>query len=114
MQTIRIHRRSRVESCWQMSQPCWDAGWLLFCGVGIALRFLATLVCGSIAIACSVAMFGQHVFLLATRQTSSLCDNVEIFCHSPDQRLCPDFDVALKDIDKVTTDSDGWTKLSHI
>lgn len=113
MQTIRSHRRSRrriVLADVASMLGCWLIAFL----VVSASRYdaLATFICGAIALACTVA-YARGIYATCRHRTDFelVLTSSRIFCHSPDQRLCPDFDVALKDIDKVTTDSDGWADL---
>lgn len=113
MQTIRIHRRSRSRIV-LVDIAAMLGCWLLAFLVVSASRYdaLATLICGAIAIACTVAYArGIYVTCRHRKDFELVLTTSRVFCHSPDQRLCPDFDVALKDIDKVTTDSDGWADL---
>lgn len=88
--------------------------WLVAFLVVSASRYdaLATSICVALALACSVA-YARGICATCRHRTDFelVLTTSRIFCHSPDQRLCPDFDVELKDIDKVTTDSDAWANL---
>lgn len=113
MHTIRIHRRSRrriVITDVASTLGCWLVAFF----VVSASRYdaFATLLCGALVIACT-AFYGCGIYASCHNKTDFelVLTTTRIFCHSPNQRLCPDFDVELKDIDKVTTDSDGWANL---
>jgi hypothetical protein len=113
MQTIRIHRRPRRRIV--LTDVASMLGcWLVACFVVSASRYdaFAASFCVAIAIACSV-LYAWRIFAICRNTTDFelVLTTTKIFCHSPDQQLCPDFDVELKNIDKVTTDSDGWANL---
>jgi hypothetical protein len=113
MQTIRIHRRS-IRRIVLTDAASMLGCWLVACFVVSASRYdaFATLFCVAIAIACSV-FYTWKIFSICRNKTDFelVLTTTRIFCHSPDQQLCPDFDVELKNIDKVTTYSDGWDNL---
>lgn len=113
MQAIRIHRRSRLRII-LADIACMVACWLVALAVVYASDFncLAAVFCTSIAIACSI-LYGRGIAVVCCNGIGFelLLTTTKIVCHSPDQRLCPDFDVELKDIDMLTTDSDGWSNL---
>lgn len=72
----------------------------------------ATLICGAIAIACSAFYaWGLRAVCCNGKDFELVLTTSRIICHSPDQRLCPDFDLELKDIDRVAADSEGWPDL---
>ncbi len=72
----------------------------------------ATLICGAIAIACSAFYAWELSAVYRNGKDFELVlTTSRITCHSPDQRLCPDFDLELKDIDRVAADSEGWPDL---
>ena len=113
MQTIRIHRRSRrriVITDVASLLGCWLVAFF----VVTASRYdaFATLFCGTIAIVCT-ALYAWGIYTICHNRTDFelVLTTTRIFCHSPSQQLCPDFDVELQDIDKITTDSDGWANL---
>lgn len=113
MKTVRIHRISRrriVLADVASMLGCWLVSFL----VVSASRYdaFATLFCVAIAIACTI-LYAWRIYATCRNTTDFelVLTTTRIFCHSPDQQLCPDFDVELKDIVKVTTDSDGWANL---
>lgn len=113
MKTVRIHRISRRRIV--LADVASMLGcWLVACLVVSASRYdaFATLFCVAIAIACTI-LYAWRIYATCRNTTDFelVLTTTRIFCHSPDQQLCPDFDVELKDIVKVTTDSDGWTNL---
>ncbi len=72
----------------------------------------ATLICSAIAVACAVFYAWDIVVLTRNKADFELVlTTSRLLCHSPNQRLCPDFDVELTEIDRVACDSNGDIKL---
>ncbi len=73
---------------------------------------IATLMCSAIAVACAVFYAWDIVVLSRNKADFELILTASrLLCHSPNQRLCPDFDVELAEIDRVACDSNGDVKL---
>ncbi len=89
---------------------CWLVAFFVVSASGYDA--LATLICAAIAVACSIS-YARGMFVVCgnRKDFELILTTSRISCHSPDQRLCHDFDVELGDIDRFTTDSDGWPNL---
>jgi|GEM_PF-3286239 hypothetical protein len=113
MQTIRTHHRSRrriILTDFVSLLGCW----LLAFVVVVASQYdnVTTWICSVLAIACTI--FYAWTIIVACRHKTDfelVLTTSRISCHSPDQRICPNFDVELKDITEVITDSEGWSNL---
>lgn len=113
MQTIRTHHRSRrriILADFASLLGCWLVAFVV---VSVSqYDTMTTWICSMLAIACT--FFYAWAIVVACRHRTDfelILTTSKICCHSPDQRLCPDFDVELKNITKVITDADGWTNL---
>lgn len=113
MQTIRTHHRSKrriILADFASLLGCW----LVAFAVVSASQYdnATTWICSVLAIVCTI--FYAWAIVVSCRHRTDfelVLTTSKICCHSPDQRLCPDFDVELKDITKVITDADGRMNL---
>jgi hypothetical protein len=88
--------------------------WLVALCVISATRYnwFAVCICGAIAIACSL-FYAWEIMVVCYSKTGFelVLTPLRLICHSPNQRLCPSFDVELREIDKIIADSDGSASL---
>lgn len=88
--------------------------WLVALCVVSAARYdwFAVCICGAIAIVCSV-FYAWEIMVIGYSKTDFELGltTMSLYCHSPNQRLCPSFDVELRQIDRITSDSDGAVHL---
>lgn len=88
--------------------------WLIAYFVVLASNYdtLASGICGGLAFGCTVLYLWNIFVVCRSRAPFELVlTTSSLSCRSPNQRLCPDFNVELIEIETITSDSDGGVKL---
>ena len=88
--------------------------WLIAYFVVTAFRYetLVTSFGRGLAFVCT-ALYAWDIFVACRSRApfELVLTTSGLFCRSPNQRLCPDFNVELTELESVTSNSDGLVKL---
>ncbi len=109
MQTIRIHRRTRLRNIiYDIASMlgCWLVAYFVVSASNYDT--LARTICGGLAFVCS-ALYVWNIFVVCRSRApfELVLTTSSLSCRSPNQRHCPDFNVELIEIETITSDSDG-------
>jgi hypothetical protein len=113
MQPIRIYRRTRLRIILYDIASMLGCCLIAYCVV-TASRYdtLTTSFCVGLAFLVS-ALYAWDICVASRNKApfELVLTTSNLICRSPNQRLCPDFNVELIDIERITSDSDGRMKL---
>lgn len=113
MQPIRIHRRSKHQMLFYDIASVVGC-WLVAFFVVSASRYdaFASWFCGLIVIACTALYIWDMVVIWRGGVDFELVlTNSRLACRSPNQRVCPNFEIELSEIEQVACDPDGAVRI---